>query len=213
MTMHTKQRETQPCCPGVQPASTGLIFEWEEIREALLTALGIVRPTVTGVLALFVVGFGYFYFLQDMRFFLITSGSMAPTIQQGDYVMTVAARAYRRGDVIIFEDPVHPGEFMTKRIVGIGGDTVEMRQGQLRVNGQGITEPYVPEMIDYRMGELVVPVGEVFVLGDNRNESEDGHLWRHGVPVANIRGRVVCVYLPWPRVQRVMPEHARFAME
>jgi signal peptidase I len=80
-----------------------------------------------------------------------------------------------RGDVVVFRYPGDPTKNYIKRIVGVPGDRVEIFQGAVLVNGKRLAEPYVPaEFRDERsMGEVVVPRGEYFVLGDHRNLSSD----------------------------------------
>ena len=128
-----------------------------------------------------------------------------------------------RGDVIVFHYPVDPSMHLVKRVVGIPGDHIRLRGGHVLVNGLALTEPYAiyrpagrdnfrdnfprlqsadPE-IDSRWwvrmrklvdnGELIVPDGNYFVLGDNRNDSEDSRYWGF-VPAENIVGRPLLVY-------------------
>ena len=129
----------------------------------------------------------------------------------------------RRGDVVVFHYPVDPSLHLVKRVVGIPGDHIRLRGGHVLVNGLSLTEPYAvyrpagrdnyrdnfprlqsadPE-IDSRWwirmrklidnGELIVPDGNYFVLGDNRNDSEDSRYWGF-VPAENIVGRPLLVY-------------------
>ena len=131
--------------------------------------------------------------------------------------------AIRRGDVIVFHYPVNPSLHLVKRVVGIPGDHIRLRGGHVLINGLSLTEPYTiyrpagrdnfrdnfprlqsadPE-IDSRWwvrmrtlidnGELIVPDGNYFVLGDNRNDSEDSRYWGF-VPSENIVGRPLLVY-------------------
>lgn len=186
-----------------QFASTNLVQDWEELREGLTNALGMVRPTATGIGALLIAVFGYFFAFQDMRFYSVGSDSMAPTFMPGDCILSVAASVYQRGDIIVFNDPVTPGAYLTKRVVGVGGDTLTIERGTLHVNGEPVPEPYLAENMNYAMWPFRVPVGDVFVLGDNRNASDDSYTWWRSVPLREVRGRVVQVYLPFDRFQRV----------
>jgi len=169
--------------------------------------------------------------------FRIPSESMEHTLLVGDFLlvnkMTYAPpgkwgwllpyREPQRGDVIIFHYPVKPSEHVVKRVIGVPGDAVHLRDGLAYINGAPIDEPYVsfepaypdayrdgfPQQIytdpgvdprwwqqmrsDVRAGQLVVPAGEYFVLGDNRNFSRDSRYWGL-VPRQNIVGRAFLIY-------------------
>lgn len=132
----------------------------------------------------------------------IPSGSMLPTIQLQDRLV-VDELSYKlseinRGDVIVF----HPlasvdssGDLWIKRVIGLPGDKVEIKDGSVFVNDQALTEPYEMAKPDYTYGPLVIPKDSYFVLGDNRNDSLDSHYW--GVlPEKNVVGRALFRY--WP---------------
>lgn len=85
-----------------------------------------------------------------------------------------------------------------KRVIAISGDKVEVRGGVVYLNGSPVYEPYVRELARYSFAPLQVPAGAMFVLGDNRNESSDSHVWG-SVPVANVIGKAF--YIVWP-IQR-----------
>jgi len=129
----------------------------------------------------------------------------------------------RRGDIVIFRYPVNPGMHLIKRVVGLPGDRIRLHEGRVFLNGQALDEPYATyisaPMNHYRDefpsmeradpgvdahwwaemrqrivdGELVVPADSYFVLGDNRNNSEDSRYWGF-VPRANIVGKPVLIY-------------------
>jgi len=119
----------------------------------------------------------------------VPTGSMRPTILEGDRILgtkfTYWFRAPRPGDVVVFSTPdavrklEEPGAAprLVKRVVAVEGDRVEVTGGQLLVNGEAVDEPYLAEGPLYRMAPAVVPPHHVFVLGDNRNNSLDGHVW------------------------------------
>ena len=184
-------------------ARVGFPIDWEELRESFLAFLGMLRPTATAISLLFALSFIYFYASHEMRFFAVTTGSMQPTIAVDDCVVTIASAEYLRGDVIVFRDPVNPGQYLAKRIVGIGGDEVLIKSGLLHINGKPVDEPYLAEPMNYNMSPFRVPRGQLFVLGDNRNASDDSFTWWRAVPLTEVRGRVVQIYLPFERIQRV----------
>lgn len=137
----------------------------------------------------------------------IPSLSMFPTFDVGDYVVAekITYRFVREpqpGDIIIFHPVEGVGErtffddnVFIKRIVAVEGDQVEVKQGALYVNGERESESYIAEKPEYILPPFVVPQGDVFVLGDNRNNSFDSHIWGP-LPKENIVGRTVFRY--WP---------------
>ena len=111
----------------------------------------------------------------------VDGSSMVPTLVDGQFVM-VNRLAYniadfttgevKRGDVVVFHNPRDPEQEYIKRIIGLPGDTVEMSGGHVYVNGKQLLEPYIAA--DARnSGEWNVPENNIFVLGDNRNNSQD----------------------------------------
>jgi len=130
----------------------------------------------------------------------IPSTSMAPTLRAGDHVLaekvTRHVTAWRPGDVVVFTSRAGD-ELMLKRLVGMPGDRVAIRDGRLFVNGVRIKESYVDHaaMDSVYYGPVLVPDGAVLVLGDNRAESEDSRSFGP-VPMDRIEGRVVAVM--WP---------------
>jgi signal peptidase I len=109
-----------------------------------------------------------------------------------------------RGDTVVFWPPVDPGKSYIKRVIGIPGDSVELVNGAVIVNGRALSEPYVP--VDYRdhvsMPRRVVLADEYFVLGDHRSSSNDSRTWGM-VPRRAIYGKAVFVYWPLERLGMV----------
>lgn len=137
---------------------------------------------------------------QDLGFFIVPSSSMEPTLVPNDRLITYSSRDYRRGDVVVVRDPDDPGGNLVKRIVGVSGDVVAIRNAGLVVNGVPVREPYLNEEMDYRLDPVHVGPSEVFLLGDNRNQSHDSHIWKRGVPLNSILGSVRTIYSPRARV-------------
>ena len=124
--------------------------------------------------------------------------SMKPTLQDGEYIL-ISKLAYAlgepmRGDIVVFVFPVNPEEDLIKRIIGLPGDTVTIQDGVMSINGAVVNEPYINAPPAYN-GSWQVSEGELFVLGDNRNDSRDSHQWGL-LPVENVIGRAVLIY--WP---------------
>lgn len=123
-----------------------------------------------------------------IRFFQVPSRSMVPTLYPGDYIVARASENYQRGDVVVFRDPDLESEYLVKRIVGVGGDVIEVKGGAVFINDHYASEPYRYSPIDYRMSPYIVPEGELFLLGDNSNSSIDSHNW--GAAAADEPGEV-----------------------
>jgi signal peptidase I len=159
--------------------------------------------------------------------FYIPSGSMEPTLKPGDRVLvSKLGGGPERGDIVVFEDPkpttqpdrgliggllhwlseglgvVRPAdEDFIKRVIGLPGDTVELRNGQLFVDGKQIPEPYLKGPPDTRdFGPITVPDGDLFVLGDNRLNSNDSRFGLGYVPLDKVVGRAFVIIWPPTRM-------------
>ena len=126
--------------------------------------------------------------------------SMVPTLQNGEYVL-VNRLAYRtklpeRGDIIVFQSTQANDLDLIKRVIGVPGDTVTISGGMVEVNGQVLNEPYIAAAPVYN-GEWSVPEGNLFVLGDNRNDLSDSHAWGL-LPIENVIGKAILIYWPIP---------------
>lgn len=164
----------------------------------------------------------------------IPSGSMIPTLLIGDYLL-VSKISYgirnplkddflyqwnlpKRQEIVVFTYPVDPKLDFIKRVIGLPGDTVEIRNKKVFVNGEPLEEPYVqftdkdiyPIEISPRdnFGPVTVPPGHLFVLGDNRDQSYDSRFWGF-VPIHSLKGKAFIIYFSWdsektkPRLDRV----------
>jgi signal peptidase I len=154
--------------------------------------------------------------------FKIPSGSMIPTLQIGDHIL-VNKLAYgiriplwghylvdfgkvQRGDVIVFIFPEDRSKDFIKRVIGVAGDTVEIRGKKVYINGQQIDDPHAhfegddPQNIlpasrdDY--GPTKVPANHIFVMGDNRDRSYDSRFWGF-VNLDDVRGKAFLIYWSW----------------
>ncbi len=140
----------------------------------------------------------------------IPSDSMMPTLQVRDRLV-VEKVSYRLhdpnpGDIVVFQPPpqlqtqgFRANQAFIKRIIGLPGQRVEVRQGVVYVNSYALTEPYIAEPPEYEFGPLTVPADQYFVMGDNRNNSNDSHIWGF-LPKDNIIGRATLRFWPLERI-------------
>jgi signal peptidase I len=141
----------------------------------------------------------------------VASPSMEPTLRTGTMLvldkLTFRVRPPRRGDIVSFRSPVQDID-MIKRVVALPGETVELREKAVFINGKRLEEPYAihtrsgERLEGDNIGPLIVPDNGLFVLGDNRDESNDSTVWKdsEGKPVRFLRLRLVqglVRRLPW----------------
>lgn len=136
----------------------------------------------------------------------VESVSMKETLLPGDFVL-VNRLAYNfkdyktgevgRGDVVVFDPPFDAPEPYVKRVIGLSGEVVKIENGKVYVDDALVQEPYIK--VGYNaQGSWEIPAGEIFVMGDNRNNSSDSRSWGT-VPIKNIIGKALFVY--WPMEQ------------
>lgn len=173
--------------------------ELREYIEALAVAVG---------LALFIIVF-------IAQSFLVQGGSMLPTLHDGERLLvdkvTYRFREPARGEIVVFRYPANPSRKFIKRIMGVPGDRVEIRDWTVYINGDAIQENYIHGPTYNDFGPVTVPEATVFVLGDNRNQSEDSRFDDVGfVPLSHVVGRALVVYWPLTEVGLVrVPEALR----
>lgn len=165
--------------------------------------------------------------------FRIPSESMLNTLLVGDFlfvnkfeygpkipfthVRLPGLRAPKRGDVIVFQYPQDPSKDFIKRCIATGGETIEVRDKQVYVDGRGLDEPYVihidpnirPAGYDVRdnFGKYTVSAGNLFMMGDNRDNSNDSRFWGP-VNMDLVKGRAMFLYWSWDS-QRNWPRWSR----
>ncbi|MDB9526873.1 signal peptidase I [Oscillatoria sp. CS-180] len=150
-------------------------------------------------------------FVAEPRF--IPSNSMEPTLHIGDRLLVEKVSYYlnppHAGDIVVFEPPAQLREYgytgkqaFIKRVIATPGETVTVSDNRVFIDGIPLQERYILEPPDYIMGAVTVPPNSVFVMGDNRNDSNDSHVW--GVlPDKNIIGVARLRFWPLSRVGTV----------
>lgn len=152
--------------------------------------------------------------------YYIPSESMAPTLQVNDRVMsdrlTQGSNSPQRGEIVIFRPPNKLTEMMqgaieitnttvfVKRVVGLPGEVIEVREGKVFINNQPLPEPYLAESPDYLWGPVKIPPDAYVVFGDNRNNAFDSHFWGV-VPRDHLVGKVFWRYWPPARFGAIEP--------
>lgn len=128
-----------------------------------------------------------------------------PVVNKSLFDKTWCVRAPNRGDVVIFRYPRDPSRDFIKRVIGLPGETVEIIAGQVYVNGQLVPEPFGPNPGSYNAPPLTVGADEVYVMGDNRNNSSDSHLWGP-LKLNLIIGKALVSYWP-PKYWAIVPRY------
>ncbi len=131
----------------------------------------------------------------------VPTGSMESTIMTDDCILGFQ-QAYlfsdpKRGDIVIFPYPDNPETTYVKRIIGLPGEKVEIRDGAVYIDGETIEEPYLKEEMHGSYGPYVVPEGSYFMMGDNRNSSADSRRWENTyLKKEDIMAKVLFRYSP-----------------
>ncbi len=163
-----------------------------------------------------------------VRNFKVDGSSMDPTLEHGQYLLVnrllyqridldrlskivpfwqardqssrYAIRAPKRGEIIVFQFPRDPSKDFVKRVVGLPGEVIEMKDGRVIVDGVVLEEPYLTAKDRSDKDQVKLGEDEYYVLGDNRTHSNDSRSWGP-VPEANLRGKVWMVYWPVPGIR------------
>ncbi len=193
--------------------------EEEETAAGWKTVWAVVREVGETIILTLII----FFLIQTViRNFRVVGTSMVDNLHDGQYLI-IDKLSYnefvteifgmggpKRGDVVVFEPPNRPGEDYVKRIIGLPGEQIEIVRGQVFINGEPLDEPFQPRAGTYTMPLRIVPEDTVFVLGDNRNNSNDSHNWGP-LPIENIVGRAWLSYWPpenWGTIPRDEPTEA-----
>jgi signal peptidase I len=164
-----------------------------------------ILETIVFIGSLFIVV--YLFIMQPNQ---VKGASMDPTFNSGDYIftskITYKIRAYQRGDVVVFKSPKNPDIEYIKRIIGLPGDQIVIKDTIVSVNGTVLNEGYISDKTNLwdggyvKNGEPVkVPPGELFVMGDNRPRSSDSREFG-SIPMSSIIGHVFYRYFPSSKV-------------
>ncbi len=146
-------------------------------------------------------------FVAEPRY--IPSDSMLPTLQQGDRLVIEKLSNYfgspQSGDIVVFTPPdslltqgYTSEQAFIKRVIATEGETVAVKNAQVYVNEQPLLENYILEAPKYNLPTVKVPKGYLFVMGDNRNNSNDSHIWGF-LPKKNLIGQAVFRFFPFDR--------------
>lgn len=137
--------------------------------------------------------------------FYIPSGSMEPTLQEGDRIIVSKLNYHfqdpARGDVVVFKYPLNQKRNFVKRLIATGGETVALKSSRLYIDGQAVSEDYLPAGLRFGdFGPREVPQDSYLMLGDNRNNSEDSRVWGF-LPRDLMIGKAVLIYWPLDRIR------------
>lgn len=188
--MKTTESKTKSESPSVAS-------KWQIIRENTKTV------AIALVLAVLIR-----FFIAEPRY--IPSESMIPTLVEGDRLV-IEKVSYRihppqPGDIVVFHPPqqlqlqgYQSNQAFIKRVVATGGQTIKIIDGQVYINGEPLREDYVWEPPNYQLLPVKIPANYLFVMGDNRNNSNDSHIWGF-LPETEVIGRAVFRFWPLTRI-------------
>jgi signal peptidase I len=226
--------EYVPADVGLSPRAYDRAIPYERVERRRRGARGrkIARELVETIILALLIFFAVRAVVQNFR---VEGASMEPSMHNRDYLLVNKAIYYRldmgrlneilpflpgdesdgeshlfrpprRGDVVVFRFPLDPDRDFIKRVIGVPGDVVEIKNEKVYVNNVELVENYILATSNYTYGPKEVPEGMYFVLGDNRRNSYDSHAWGSGcgttencefVPEENIIGQAWVTYWPW----------------
>ena len=136
-----------------------------------------------------------------VELYVVDGPSMRPTLQHEERLVVnkfiYYVRDPQKGEVVIFRYPRDPSRDFIKRVIATAGDTIEIKEGRVYVNDQLLREDYILEKTRTEYPKVTIPEGTIFVMGDNRNNSEDSRFPDVGfVPLKLVKGEAVLVF--WP---------------
>lgn len=182
------------------PASPAWLGVWRSQQENIrLVAIALILAILIRI------------FIAEPRY--IPSDSMIPTLHTGDRLVVEKVSYHfhppKTGDIVVFEPPeqlqslgYRKDQVFIKRIIGKPDDLVRVNNGKVYINDRPLSEDYIAEPPDYQLVSVKVPEAEFFVMGDNRNDSNDSHIWGF-LPKQNIIGRAIFRFWPFDRIGSV----------
>jgi signal peptidase I len=199
----TSQETNTPETPGTTPQETNISEAsgrsqlWHSQQENIrLVAIALILALLIRV------------FVAEPRY--IPSDSMLPTLHTGDRLVVEKVSYWfhpgKRGDIVVFEPPAQlqsmgygKNQVFIKRIIGQPGETLSVKNGRVYIGDRPLAEDYIAEPPAYQLNPVRVPTATYFVMGDNRNDSNDSHVWGF-LPQQNIIGRAVFRFFPFNRI-------------
>lgn len=141
-----------------------------------------------------------------VELYIVDGPSMRPTLQHEERLVVskfiYKIRNPEKGEILIFKYPRDPSRDFIKRVIAVGGDTIEIKEGRVYVNDQMLKEDYILEKTRTEYPKVTVPEGTVFVMGDNRNNSDDSRFADVGfVPLDLIKGKAMMIFWPIDKLQ------------
>lgn len=162
------------------------------------------KDWIVSILIAVVLAFFIRYFIVEL--YMVEGPSMRPTLISGERLV-VNKFLYRfkepqRGEVVVFRYPRDPSRDFIKRVIAIPGDTIEVKDGRVILNGQVLNENYILEKTRGNYPAATVPKGHIFAMGDNRNNSEDSRFKDVGfVPYELIKGKAMVIFWPFDHIK------------
>ena len=196
--------------------------EEKPLEESIKPKKGIFREYLEAILVAVVLALFIRTFV--VQAFKIPSGSMQPTLLVGDHILVnkfiygvkipfldktaIPITAPKRGDVVVFKFPEDPKKDFIKRVIGIEGDVIEIRNKKIFLNNQPMEDEYGTYMDPHiipgtarprdNFGPVTVPPHSLFVMGDNRDHSYDSRFWKF-VDLSKVKGKAFIIYWSWNR--------------
>jgi signal peptidase I len=154
------------------------------------------------LMVIFIFFVGYLFGVKEVRFYEIISSSMEPTLNVNDKVVTVKKTSLPRKTIVMLKDPQISDEILAKRIIGLPGEVVDIKNGKVYINGTLLNEPYIKEPPTYT-NKWEIPPNSYLLLGDNRNLSEDSSVWG---PISEelIISKTILKYWPFNEFKMVL---------